>query len=85
MKLLDRLNRELITILVLAGFLFTCVFIVLAFFDRILESKANRTKKVNDRQNGYNIYKVLDGSGRQAMIQIQMMVQYLNLALCTVI
>jgi hypothetical protein len=66
MKLLDRLNRELITVLVLAGFLFTCVFIVLAFLIE-LESKANRTKKVNDRQNGYNIYKVLDGSGRNKL------------------
>jgi hypothetical protein len=62
MKLLDRLNRELITVLVLAGFLFTSVFIVLAFLIE-LENKANGTKKANDRQNGYNIYKVLDGSG----------------------
>jgi len=61
MKLLDRLNRELITVLVLAGFLFTCVFIILAFLIE-LENKANRTEKANDRQNGYNIYKVLDGS-----------------------
>ena len=61
MKLLDRLNRELITVLVLAGFLFTCVFIVLAFLIE-LENKANRTKKANDRQSGYNIYKVLDES-----------------------
>ena len=57
MKLLYRLNRELITVLVLAGFLFTCVFIILAFLIE-LENKASGIEKANDRQNGYNIYKV---------------------------
>jgi len=61
MKLLDRLNRELITVMVLAGLLFTAVFIALTFLIE-LESKSNGTQKVNDRENGYNIYKVLDGS-----------------------
>mgnify|MGYP005997363975 CR=1 FL=1 len=61
MKLLDRLNRELITVMVLAGLLFTAVFIGLTFLIE-LENKSNGTQKVNDRENGYNIYKVLDGS-----------------------
>ena len=60
MKLLDRLNRELITVLVLAGFLFTCVFIVLAFLielenkargesgERIVTTGSNTTQQVLD-------------------------------------
>ena len=61
MKLLDRLNRELITVMVITGLLFTSVFIGLAFLVE-LENRTNKTEKVNDRQNGHNIHKVLDGS-----------------------
>tara|TARA_R100000988_G_scaffold89121_1_gene52455 strand:+ start:503 stop:703 length:201 start_codon:yes stop_codon:yes gene_type:complete len=61
MELLDRLNKELITIIAIAGLLFTSVFIALSFLVE-LQNRTDETEKANDRQNGYNIYKVLDGS-----------------------
>ncbi len=61
MELLDRLNKELITIIAIAGLLFTSVFIGLSFLVE-LQNRTDETEKANDRQNGYNIYKVLDGS-----------------------
>ena len=61
MELLDRLNKELITIIAIAGLLFTSVFIGLSFLVE-LQNRTDEIEKANDRQNGYNIYKVLDGS-----------------------
>ena len=62
MKLLDRLNRELITVLVLAGLLFTCVFIILAFLIELENRTRGESGEESVTTGSNTTQQVLDGT-----------------------
>jgi len=62
MKTLDKLNRELITVMIIAGLLFTAVFITLTFLIEL----ENRTRSVSGEKivtaGSNTTQQVLDGT-----------------------
>ncbi len=62
MKILDKLNKEIITIMIIAGLLFTAVFIALAF---LIELNGKTQEELGEKIVGKrtdNTHQVLDES-----------------------
>ena len=62
MKILDKLNKEIITVMIIAGLLFTAVFIGLAFLIELQSKTQDKSGEgiVGTRPN--NTHQVLDKS-----------------------
>jgi len=62
MKILDKLNKEIITVMIIAGLLFTAVFIALAF---LIELNGKTQEELGEKIVGKrtdNTHQVLDES-----------------------
>ena len=62
MKILDKLNKEIITVMIIAGLLFTAVFIGLAFLIELQSKTQDKSGEVIVGTRPNNTHQVFDES-----------------------